>query len=89
MKLEFSEQAFNDLSKFNGKEALKIKRKFDYLVENYDILKNSKNITSLVNFSNLYRYKISDDIRALFELKDEKITILILKIGYRKEIYKF
>ncbi len=89
MTLSFSEEALKNLSHFNKKEALKIKNKLDFLAKNYDVLKDSKNITSLVNFSNLYRYKISNNIRALFEIKNNQIEILILKIAYRKDIYKF
>lgn len=87
MRLEYSELAFKNLSNFNKHEAQKIKSKLDYLADNYEILKNGKNITSLVNFSNLFRYKISDDLRALFEIKNDKITILVLKIAHRKSIY--
>lgn len=87
MNLEYSDLALKNLSDFNHAEAIKIRKKLDYLALNYEDLRNSKNITSLVNFSNLYRYKISNKLRALFELKDGKITILILKIGYRKDIY--
>ncbi len=89
MILEFSEQSLKDLKKFNKAELTKIENKLDYLAENYEVLKNSKNITALVNFSNLYRYKISDNIRAIFEIRDNKISILVLKIGYRKDIYNF
>ncbi|MBE3022736.1 type II toxin-antitoxin system RelE family toxin [Campylobacter sp. 7477a] len=88
MKLEISDIAKENLKKFNKKDYTKIKEKLIYLCDNYEIIKDSKNITSLVNFSNFYRYRISSDIMAVFQIKDDKITILILKIGHRKDIYK-
>lgn len=88
MLIEFSKEAECFLDTLNKKDYEKVKNKLLYLSQNYGILKDSKNITSLVNFSNLYRYKISNNIRAIFQIKDDKITILILKIGYRKDIYK-
>lgn len=87
MKLEYTDYALKNLSDFNRTEAIKIRKKLDYLALNYEDLRNGKNITSLVNFSNLFRYKISNKLRALFEIRDDKITILILKVGYRKNIY--
>ncbi len=87
MRLSYSELAVKNLSNFNKKEVLTIKKKLDYLAQNYETLKNGKNVTSLVNFSNLYRYKISYGIRALFEVKEDNIEILILKIAHRKDIY--
>lgn len=89
MQIEFTQEASNFLESLNKKEYEKVKNKLLYLCSNYEVLKTSKNITSLVGFSNVYRYKISDNIRAIFEIKDDKITILILKISYRKDIYNF
>ncbi|CZE50835.1 type II toxin-antitoxin system RelE family toxin [Campylobacter geochelonis] len=88
MKLEFTELAVKNLTSFSKVDQKKIKNKLDYLTQNYDILKNTKNITALVNLSNQYRYKISDSIRAIFMLEDGNITILILKIAHRKDVYK-
>lgn len=87
MNLEYTDFALKNLADFNRQEAIKIRKKLDYLAQNYEDLRNGKNITSLVNFSNLYRYKISNKLRALFEIRDDKITILILKVGFRKDIY--
>lgn len=84
MLLDFTKEAYKNFSNFNKFEQNKISEKFDYLLQNYETLKNSKNITALVGFKNKYRYKISKDIRAIFT---NTITILILKIGYRKDIY--
>lgn len=88
MQIEFSKESELFLYTLNKKDYEKVKNKLLYLCQNYDILKDSKNITSLVNFSNLYRYKISKDLRAIFKIKDDKITILVLKVGYRKDVYK-
>lgn len=89
MQIEFSQEAESFLDTLNKKDYEKIKNKLLYLSQNYDVLKNSKNITYLVGFTDIFRYKISDSIRAIFKIKDDRITILILKISYRKDVYKF
>lgn len=88
LKLEISDEALEFLDHLNQLEYNKVKNKLIYLRDNYEILKNSKNITALVNFSNLYRYKISYSLRAIFKIKYDQITILVLKISHRKDAYK-
>lgn len=38
-------------------------------------------------FADLWRYR-SGDYRILCEIQDEKITILVVLVGHRKEVYK-
>ncbi len=39
------------------------------------------------NLSSLWRYRVGD-YRIIAEIEDEKIIILIMNIGHRKDIYK-
>lgn len=39
------------------------------------------------NFGELWRYRIGD-YRIICEIKDEEISILVIHIGHRKNVYK-
>jgi mRNA interferase RelE/StbE len=39
------------------------------------------------NHAGLWRYRIGD-YRVLCEIQDEKIVVLVLAIGHRREVYK-
>ena len=85
-KVEYSERAVKNL------------RKFDKHTRNLIIAWIEKNLVNcenprlhgkalLDNKSGQWRYRIGD-YRAICEIQDEKIVILVLEIGHRKEIYK-
>ncbi len=38
-------------------------------------------------FENLWRYRVGDH-RIIAQIKDQKVTILIVRIGHRKDIYR-
>ena len=53
-----------------------------------DIEKNSHFGEALTaNLSGLWRYRVGD-FRIICEIQDEKVIVLILTIGHRREIYK-
>jgi mRNA interferase RelE/StbE len=51
-------------------------------------LKSTKKVTELkgTDYAH-YRFVIARRIRAIFEIKEERLILLILKIGRRKDIY--
>lgn len=87
MILDLSKSAYEDLNNFNDKERKYILKKLEYFSKNYEELKHSKNVTAIVDYSNLYRYKIKGNLRALYTIKNNKIEILVLRISHRKDIY--
>ncbi len=88
-KLKFTEQAYNDLKNFNQADRILIAKKINYLVENFELLKQTEKVKELkgTKFSNQYRYKITRKIRAIFRIENDELILLILKIGLRKNIY--
>ncbi len=78
--IEWKENAIKELSKLERNLSSRIYKKVTSLRENF----NSADIKRLQN-SDLFRLRIGD-YRVLFEI--EKDTIIILKIGNRKNIYK-
>ncbi|WP_457621968.1 type II toxin-antitoxin system RelE family toxin [Persephonella sp.] len=86
-KLLISEVAEKDLEKFSVDERIFIAEKLKYLAENFEVLKRTKKVKKLQGYDKYYRYVISRKIRAIFEVEGDKLIILILRVGKRKDIY--
>lgn len=84
-KVEFTERALKDLKKLDRHTAALI---LGWVRKNLEGCENprahGKGITA--NKSGYWRYRVGD-YRLLAEIEDKKITILILNIGHRREIY--
>lgn len=82
----FTEQAKKQLSKLDKSTARLIS---SWLMKNLQGCENprqhGKGLTA--NRCGQWRYRIGD-YRILAEIQEEKIVILILEIGHRREIYK-
>lgn len=85
-KVEFSEQGKRDLKKLDiiiQKIILKWIKKNLLECENPRI--HGKALIG--NLKGYWRYRVGN-YRILCDIQDEKITILVLEVGHRKEIYK-
>ena len=84
-KVRFSERAKKDLKKMDKHTAALI---LGWIRKNLENCENprahGKALTS--NLSGTWRYRVGD-YRLLALIEDETITILILNIGHRREIY--
>ncbi|MEA5140058.1 type II toxin-antitoxin system RelE family toxin [Arcicella rigui] len=80
--VEISKSAFKALSKLPNSIAEKIENALLTLEENPRPPQSKK----LVGFKDLYRLRIGN-YRAIYSINDEIITIVVLDIGHRKEIY--
>jgi len=60
----------------------------DYMEEKIKPLKDPRVTGKGLSFnkSGLWRYRIGD-YRAICQINDEKIIIMVLEVGHRKEIY--
>ena len=87
--LKLTDTAIVNLKKFNHAEQQLIAKKLRYLEENFEALKSSKKVTALKGTDyNHYRFVIARRIRAIFEIQEGKLVLLVLKIGRRKDIYE-
>ncbi len=87
-RLQLSDVAIEDLKSFNQAERILIGKKLRYLSENFDELKKTKKVTELKGTSyRHYRFVIARKIRAIFEIENDKLILLVLKIGRRKDVY--
>ena len=88
-KLKLTDEAILNLKKFNHAEQQLIAKKLRYLEENFEALKITKKVTELKGTDyKHYRYVIARRIRAVFEIDNGKLILLVLKIGRRKDIYE-
>ena len=84
-KVEYTAQAVKQLKKLDKHTAALIYGWIDKnLVDCENPRLHGKGLTA--NRSGQWRYRIGD-YRLIAEIQNEKITILLLNIGHRKEIY--
>lgn len=84
-KVEFTEQARKQLKKMDRHNALLItgwiRKNLDGCV---DPRRHGKGLSA--NRSGTWRYRIGD-YRVIADIQDDKIVILVLSIGHRRDIY--
>ena len=84
-RVEFTQRALKDLKKLDRHTAALI---LGWIRKNLDGCENprlhGKGLTA--NRSGQWRYRVGD-YRLLAEIEDDKIVILILNVGHRREIY--
>lgn len=90
MKIQYSEKSVKDLKSFSPPERTLIAKKLHYLADNFEVLKVSKKVRGLkgCEFDSQYRFIVARKIRVLFRVEGENIILLVLRIGFRKDIYE-
>lgn len=83
--INFSEVALKQLKSLDKQIA---KRVIDYLEKRISTAKDPKQQGKALvyNKAGLWRYRVGD-YRIICQINDEIITILVLEIGHRKDIY--
>lgn len=85
-RVEFTEVALKELKKLDKHTALFITAWIRKNLEGCsDPLRQGKGLTA--NRNGQWRYRIGD-YRLIAEIQDDKIIILILNIGHRRDIYE-
>ena len=83
--VEYLAEAVKELASLERPMQRLIKEKIDKLAQNPETLKN--NIKALKGeHSGKYRLRVGD-YRIIYRLQNEIITITIIRIGHRKEVY--
>jgi len=89
LNIRYSEKSVKDLKSFSHPDRTLIAKKIHYLSENFDALKVSKKVTQLKGgeYDNQFRFVVAKKIRVLFSVEDDEIILLVLRVGFRKNIY--
>ena len=81
--VEFRPSALKSLKRLPKQEVIKIKSKIDNLAGQ---LPNT-NITKLKGNNSFHRIR-SGSYRIVYEINNDKLVILVVKVGHRKDVYK-
>jgi mRNA interferase RelE/StbE len=83
-RIEFKKSVKKDLKNID-------KSQVKYILDEIEALENgiddNENIIKLKGSNPYYRLRLGD-YRIIFEKFDDKLVILVVKVGHRKEIYK-
>lgn len=83
-KLEYEKRVKKDLKKLDVQTLTGIKKELEELAKNPD---NKSNVVKLQGNNPFYRLRVGD-YRIIFERLNDRLVILVIRVGHRKEIYK-
>lgn len=85
-KIFFTKTAEKELSKLDKQTAVRI---IKFLREKLSTSDNPKSLGKQLSgtLSNFWRFRVGD-FRIICDIQDDRLVILALRIGHRKEIYK-
>jgi mRNA interferase RelE/StbE len=81
--IKFRPSVEKNLRALPQKEIIRIKRKIDALAENLP----EPSITKMKGNNNFHKIR-AGDYRIIFEIHNDTLLILVVKIGHRKDSYK-
>ena len=85
--VELSESADRELGKLDAQQA---KRILKFLQERVARLDNPRSIGKALHGSRLgefWKYRVGD-YRLICKIEDDRLVVLVLRVGHRKEIYR-
>ncbi len=84
--IEFSEIAIKQLKKLDKQTRIRI---FEYLENRVCAAENPNQQGKALAYNKaaLWRYRVGD-YRIICQIKDETVTVLVLSVGHRKEVYR-
>jgi mRNA interferase RelE/StbE len=81
--IEFRAAVLKSLKRFPKRDLVRIKKKIEELGSN---LPNPD--TTKMKGDNSFHKVRSGDYRIIYEIHDDRLVILVVKVGHRKEVYK-
>ena len=81
--IEFRPAVLKSLKRFPKRDLVRIKKKIEELGSNLP----DPNITKMKG-NNSFRKVRSGDYRIIYQIHDDRLIILIVKVGHRKDVYK-
>jgi mRNA interferase RelE/StbE len=81
--IEFRPAVLKSLKRFPKKDLVRIKKKIEELGQNLP----EPNTTKMKGNNSFHKIR-TGDYRIIYEIHDDRVVILIVKIGHRKDIYK-
>ncbi len=84
--IEYADAALRQLRKLDRAAAQRIYR---YLNERVALLEDAKSLGKALSgpLGELWRYRVGD-YRVIAEVKQNVLTVLVLRVGHRRDVYK-
>jgi mRNA interferase RelE/StbE len=83
-RVEWTERAVRELDKLDRKVALAIVR---FLADRVDGQANPRQLGRPLRGEGLWRYRVGD-YRILCHIDDPVLTVLVVEMGHRREVYR-
>ena len=81
--IEFRPAVLKSLKQFPKRDLVRIKKKIEELGQNLP----EPNTTKMKGNNSFHKIR-TGDYRIIYEIHDDRVVILIVKIGHRKDVYK-
>ena len=81
--IEFRPAVLKSLKRFPKRDLIRIKKKIDELRSNFP----APNTTKMQGDNSFHKVR-SVNYRIIYEIHDDRLVILIVKVGHRKDVYK-
>ena len=81
--IEFRPAVLKRLKRFPKRDLVRIKKKIEELGQNLP----EPNSTKMKGNNSFHKIR-AGDYRIIYEIHDDRVVILIVKIGHRKDVYK-
>jgi mRNA interferase RelE/StbE len=85
--IEFDAKAIKHLQKMGDREARRIREYLHTRIKPLDSPRDAGLAMQGTQFAHLWRYKVGD-YRIICEIKDQKLIVLVVEVGHRREIYR-
>jgi mRNA interferase RelE/StbE len=86
-RVELSEEADRELAKLDAQHRKRILR---FLYQRIAKLDNPRGVGKALHgprFGELWKYRVGD-YRVICKIEDDRLIVLVLRIGHRREIYR-
>jgi len=81
--IEFRPAVLKRLKRFPKKDLVRIKKKIEEFGQNLP----EPNTTKMKGNNSFHKIR-TGDYRIIYEIHDDRVVILIVKVGHRKDVYK-
>ena len=86
-RVEFSEEADRELGKLDAQHRNRVLKFLYQRVAKVDDPRRLGKALQGPRFGELWRYRVGD-YRLICKIEDDRLTVLVLRVGHRKEIYR-
>lgn len=84
-KVEFSRRAEKQIARIDAEARARILKKLAVIAQSDDPRTSAEPLTG--GWTGYWRFRVGD-YRAIAEIEDERVTVFVIEVGHRREIYR-